>query len=98
MSVDRTLSGFFTQNSRNGVSSVETPSGAAFRCVPPNYTPVTDVCVECNTTNRCISASRLARNNILTATSMFSGSNFSMVLSVTLSDETEVRNQRWRLK
>ena len=37
---------------------------------------------------RCISASRLERNKILTATPMFSGSNFSMVLSATLPDET----------
>ena len=35
-----------------------------------------------------ISASRLARNKIPTATPMFSGSNFSMVLLVTLSDQT----------
>ena len=40
------------------------------------------------TTPRCISASRLARNKIPTATAMFSGSNFSMALSVTLPDET----------
>jgi len=40
------------------------------------------------TTPRGISASRLTRNNISTATFMFSGSNFSMVLSVTLQDET----------
>jgi len=37
---------------------------------------------------RGISASRLARNKILTATPMFLGSNFSMVLSVILTDET----------
>jgi len=37
---------------------------------------------------RGISASRLARNKIPTATPMFLGSNFSMVLSVTLPDET----------
>jgi len=37
---------------------------------------------------RGISASRLARNKIPTATPMFSGSNVSMVLSLTLSDET----------
>jgi len=37
---------------------------------------------------RGISASRLARNKIPTATTMFSGTNFSMVLSVTLQDET----------
>jgi len=37
---------------------------------------------------RSISASRLARKKIPTATSMYSGSNFSMVLSVTLTDET----------
>ena len=35
-----------------------------------------------------ISASRLARNTIPTATPMFLGSNFSLGLSVTLSDET----------
>ena len=35
-----------------------------------------------------ISASRLARKTILTAIPMFSGSNFPMSLSVTLSDET----------
>ncbi len=35
-----------------------------------------------------ISASRLARNTIPAATPMFWGSNFSMGLSVTLSDET----------
>ena len=35
-----------------------------------------------------ISASRLARNTIPTATPMLSGSNFSMGLSVTLSDKT----------
>jgi len=37
---------------------------------------------------RGISASRLARNKIPMATPMFSGSNFSMVLSITLPDET----------
>ena len=35
-----------------------------------------------------ISASRLARNTIPTATPMFLGSNFSLGLSATLSDET----------
>jgi len=40
------------------------------------------------TTPRGISASRLARNKIPTATPMFSGSNLSTVLSVTLPDET----------
>jgi len=40
------------------------------------------------TTPRVITASRLARNKIPTATPMFSGSNFSMVLSITLRDET----------
>ena len=39
------------------------------------------------TTLRFISASRLARNKIPTYT-MFLASNFSMVLSVTLPDET----------
>jgi hypothetical protein len=35
------LSGFFTQNSRNGVLPVKTPTGTAFRWVlpPPIYTP-----------------------------------------------------------
>jgi len=49
-----------------------------------------DACVERGgkTTPRGISASRLARNEILTATPMFSASNISMVLSVTLPDET----------
>jgi len=37
---------------------------------------------------RGISAYRLARNKIPTATPWFSGSNFSMVLSVTLPHET----------
>jgi len=37
---------------------------------------------------RGISASRLARNKVPTATLMFSASNLSMVLSVTLPDET----------
>jgi len=50
------------------------------------------------TTPRDISGSRLARNNIPTATPMFSGSNVSTVLSGTFSDETEDRNPRWRLK
>jgi len=40
------------------------------------------------TTPRGISASRLARNKISTATHIFSGLNISMVLSVTLPDET----------
>jgi len=40
------------------------------------------------TTPRGISASRQARNKIPTAAPMFSGSNFSTVLSVTLPDET----------
>jgi len=40
------------------------------------------------TTPRGFSASRLARNKIPTATPMFSGSNFSTVLSVTLPEET----------
>jgi len=40
------------------------------------------------TTPRGISASRLARNKIPTTTRMFSGSKFSMVLSVTLPDKT----------
>jgi len=40
------------------------------------------------TTPRDISASRLARNKIPTAILMFSGSNFSTVLSVTLPDKT----------
>jgi len=39
------------------------------------------------TTPRDISASGLARNKIPTAIPMFSGSNFLMVLSVTLPDE-----------
>ena len=39
------------------------------------------------TSPRCISASRLARNKIPTASRMFSGSNFSMVPSVTVLDE-----------
>jgi len=38
--------------------------------------------------SRGISASRLARNKIPTATHMFPGSNVSIVLSVTLPDET----------
>jgi len=42
-----------------------------------------DVCVEGG-----ISASKLARNNIPTANPIFSGSDFSMVLSATLPDET----------
>ena len=40
------------------------------------------------TTQRCISASRLAGNEISTAIPMFSGSNISIVLSVTLPDGT----------
>ena len=40
------------------------------------------------TTPRCISASRLARNKIQTATPMFLGSNFPMLISVTLPGET----------
>ena len=51
----------------------------------------TDVCVAGGggeLPHRCISASRLTRYKISTATSMFSGLNFSMVLSVTLPDET----------
>jgi len=40
------------------------------------------------TTPRGISDSRLARNSIPTVVPMFSGSNVSMVLSVTLPDET----------
>ena len=50
----------------------------------------TDVCVEGGGVKlpRCISASRLTRNKIQTATPMFSGLNFSMVLSVTLPDGT----------
>jgi len=42
---------------------------------------------------RGISASRLARNKISMATPMFSGSNFSLVLSVILPDETELHSQ-----
>jgi len=49
-----------------------------------------DVCVEGvgKTTPRGISASRLAKNKIPTGTPMFSRSNVSMLLSVTLPDET----------
>jgi len=39
-------------------------------------------------TPRGIPASRLTKNKIPTATPMFLGTNFSMVLSVTLPDET----------
>ena len=46
------------------------------------------------TTPRCISASRLARNKIPTATLIFSGSNFSIMLSVTLPDETESQKSK----
>jgi len=49
---------------------------------------VTFVLKRGKTTPRGISASRLARNKIPTATPMFSGSNFSMVVSVTLPDKT----------
>jgi len=45
-----------------------------------------------------ISASRLAKNKMSTATPMFSGSNVSMVLLKTLPDETGCQNPRWRLK
>ena len=47
------------------------------------------------TTPRCISAARLASNKIQTATPRFSGLNVSMVLSVTLPDET--RSQKSKL-
>jgi len=46
------------------------------------------------TTPRGISASRLARNKLPTATPMFSGSNVYMVLSVTLPDVTESQNSK----
>jgi len=49
-----------------------------------------EVCVEGGgkSTPRGISASRLAINKIPMTTRIFSGSNLSMVLSVTLPDET----------
>ena len=47
---------------------------------------------------RCISASRLARNDIPTTNPMFSRSTFSMALSVTLPDETGSQKSRWGLK
>jgi len=43
---------------------------------------------------RGISASRLAGNEIPRATPMFSGSNVSMMLSVTLPDETESQKSK----
>jgi len=48
------------------------------------------MCVEegGKTTPRGISSSRLARNKIPTAAPMFSGSNCSMMLPITLPDET----------
>jgi len=46
------------------------------------------------TTRQGLSASRLARNNISTATPMFSGSNVSMALSVTLPDETRIQKSK----
>ena len=57
----------------------------------------TDVCFEVGggkTTPTCISASRLARNKIPTATPIFLGSNFSMALSVTLLDETSSQKSK----
>jgi len=54
-----------------------------------------DVCVEGGkTTPRGISASRLARNKIPTASPMFSGSNILVMLLVTLADETESRKSK----
>jgi len=50
------------------------------------------------TTPRGFSACRLARNKISTAIPMFSGSNFSVVLSVTLPDETGSQKSKMRLK
>jgi len=47
---------------------------------------------------RGISASRLAKNKIPTAIPMFSGSNLSMVPSVTHPDQMKSRNPRWLLK
>ena len=61
------------------------------KCSSPSYVEgyFNDFCVEGGkTTPRCISAYRLAMNKIPTATFIFSGSNFSMMLSVTLPDET----------
>ena len=40
------------------------------------------------TTPRCISAFRLARNKVPTANLVLTGSNFSMVLPITLPDGT----------
>jgi len=45
------------------------------------------ICCWGKTTPRGIAASRLARNKIPAATPIFSGSNLSIVLSVTLPDE-----------
>jgi len=50
------------------------------------------------TTPRGILASRLARNKIPTATPMFLGSNVSMVLSVTLPDETRSQKSEMAAK
>jgi len=66
-----------------------------FRYVAPSFKPsyvegyFSDVCVEgggVKLPTRCISASRLARNEIPKATPILFGSNFSTVLSVTLPD------------
>jgi len=71
---------------------------AQFFAFQPSYVEgyFGDVCVEwgVKTTPRGISASRLARNKIPTATPMFLGSNFSIGRSVALPDVTRSQKSK----